>query len=435
MLSVIILAAGNSKRMNSKLPKVLHPLGGLPIIQHVLKSTNELNAHQTILVTSPTLQAHPLFNNYTTIVQAEPKGSGHAVQTALSALDKNVQDVIILCGDIPLINSSTLQTLKASTADLTLIGMKLNKTEHAYGLVVQGTNAKPSRIVEFKDATSEERKLPFGNAGVYKIKVALLQELLPKLNNNNAAGEYYLTDLIGLAYQGNYKIEMLEGNEEEFQGINNRVELAEAESVLQNRWRLEMMQAGVTLVQPETVFLSHDTKIGKDSRVGPFVTFGLGVQLGENVTILSFCHLENTTIEESVSVGPFAHLRGNTILESGSSIGNFVEIKGSKIGRKAKAKHLSYIGDAEVGDKANIGAGTVTCNYNGFVKSKTVIGAGAMIGANTSLVAPVTIGEGGVVAAGSTVTESVPADALVVARSKQTTKPNWAIKFREKNKK
>lgn len=429
MLSVIILAAGQSKRMNSKLPKVLHPLGGLPMIQHVIRATEKLNAHQTILVTSPTLSS---FGIHTTVVQDEPKGTGHAVQMAFSVVDSKTEEVIILCGDTPLINLNTLQTLKDSKADLTLIGMKLKTEDHAYGLIVQDKDGNPCQIIEFKDATPEQRKIPFGNAGVYKIKTSLLKELLPQLDNQNAAGEYYLTDLVSLAQQKGCKTEMLQGTEEEFQGINNRAELAKAEVVLQDRWRLQMMQAGVTLVQPETVSLSHDTVIGKDSRIGPFVTFGLGVQLAEDVTVLSFCHIENTIIEEGASVGPFAHLRGNTILESGASIGNFVEVKGSKIGKKAKAKHLAYIGDAEVGDKANIGAGTITCNYNGFEKLKTVIGAGAMIGANTSLVAPVTVGEGAFIGAGSTITKFVPADALSVARSPQTTKLNWARKFRVK---
>jgi bifunctional UDP-N-acetylglucosamine pyrophosphorylase/glucosamine-1-phosphate N-acetyltransferase len=435
MLSVIILAAGQSKRMNSKLPKVLHSLGGLPMIHHVIKATKKLGAFQTILVTSPALHTHPSFASYTTVVQIEPKGTGHAVQTALTALDSKIEEVIILCGDTPLIHSETLHNLMDSKADLALIAMKLSTTNHAYGLIVQDKDGNPCQIVEFKDATSEQRKIPFGNAGIYKIKVSLLRELLPKLCNNNASEEYYLTDLVVLAYQQGYKTEMLEGNEEEFQGINNRIELAQAEAVLQNRWRLEMMQAGVTLIQPETIFLSHDTKIGKDSCVGPFVTFGPGVQLAEDVTILPFCHLEHTTIEEEASVGPFAHLRGNTVLQAGSSIGNFVEIKGSKIGKKAKAKHLSYIGDAEIGDKTNIGAGTITCNYDGFIKSKTIIEADVMIGANTSLIAPVTVGEGAIVAAGSTISESIPANALAIARSQQTTKPNWAKVFREKKKK
>lgn len=435
MLSVIILAAGQSKRMNSKLPKVLHSLGGLPMIHHVIKATKKLGAFQTILVTSPALHTHPSFSAYTTVVQTEPKGTGHAVQIALSALDPRVQDVIILCGDTPLIHAETLQNLMNSKADLALIGMKLSTTDHAYGLIIQDKNGSPCQIIEFKDATSEQRKIPFGNAGVYKIKVSLLSELLPKLSDNNASKEYYLTDLIALAHQQKFKTEMLEGDEEEFKGINNRIELAQAETILQNRWRLEMMQAGVTLVQPETVFLSHDTSIGKDSRIGPFITFGPGVQLAEDITVLPFCHLEHTIAEEGVSIGPFAHLRGNTVLHTESSIGNFVEVKGSKIGKKAKAKHLSYIGDAEIGEKVNIGAGTITCNYDGFVKSKTVIEAGVMIGANTSLIAPITVGEGAIVAAGSTISESVPTNALTIARSHQTTKPNWAKVFREKKSK
>jgi bifunctional UDP-N-acetylglucosamine pyrophosphorylase/glucosamine-1-phosphate N-acetyltransferase len=433
MLSVIILAAGQSKRMNSKVPKVLHPLGGLSMIQHVLKSVQKVNPHQIIIVTSPAMARE--FKGYKTVIQETPKGTGHAVQIALEALDEKATDVMILCGDTPLIHSKTLQTLNESDADLTLVAMRLQSQNHAYGLVFQDIKEKPKQIIEFKDATTTQRQIRSGNAGVYKIKKSLLKELLPFLNNNNAAGEYYLTDLVGLAYDKGYNTHMIEAEEEEFQGINNRVELAKAETILQNRWRHEKMMAGVTLVQHETIFFSHDTEVGRDSRIGPFVTFGEKVCIQEDVTILPYCHIEHSTIEEGVSVGPFAHLRGNTLLQKGSSIGNFVEVKGSKIGKKSKAKHLSYIGDADVGEKVNIGAGTITCNYDGFKKSKTVIKDGSMIGANTSLVAPLTIGEGAIVAAGSTVTESVPENALVVARSTQTIKTDWANQFRAKHKK
>ncbi|MBY0462336.1 MAG: bifunctional UDP-N-acetylglucosamine diphosphorylase/glucosamine-1-phosphate N-acetyltransferase GlmU [Alphaproteobacteria bacterium] len=433
MLSVIILAAGQSKRMNSKVPKVLHPLGGLSMIQHVLKSVQKVNPHQIIIVTSPTMALE--FKGYKTVIQEVPKGTGHAVQIALEALDEKATEVMIVCGDTPLIHSKTLQTLNESDADLTLVAMRLQSQNHAYGLVFQDIKEKPKQIIEFKDATTTQRQIRSGNAGVYKIKKSLLKELLPFLNNNNAAGEYYLTDLVGLAYDKGYNTHMIEAEEEEFQGINNRVELAKAETILQNRWRHEKMMAGVTLVQPETIFFSHDTEVGRDSRIGPFVTFGEKVCIQEDVTILPYCHIEHSAIEEGVSVGPFAHLRGNTLLQKGSSIGNFVEIKGSKIGKKSKAKHLSYIGDTDVGEKVNIGAGTVTCNYDGFKKSKTILKDGSMIGANTSLVAPLTIGEGAIVAAGSTVTESVPENALAVARSVQTTKSNWAARFREKHQK
>lgn len=433
MLSVIILAAGQSKRMNSKLPKVLHPLGGLPMIQHVIKAVQRVKPHQIIIVTSPALASK--FDGYTTVIQETPKGTGHAVQLALTVVDKKSKDVIILCGDTPLIQSQTLQSLNGNQADLALVAMRLESQNHAYGLVFQDVDGKPKEIIEFKDATAVQRQIRSGNAGVYKVKVSLLKELLPLLNNANAAGEYYLTDLVGLAYSKGYDTRMIEAEEEEFQGINNRIELAKAEAILQNRWRHEKMMAGVTLVQPETVFFAHDTKVGKDSRIGPFVTFGEKVCLQEDVTILPYCHIEHSTIEEGVSVGPFAHLRGNTTLQKGSSIGNFVEVKNSTFGHKSKAKHLAYIGDSEIREKVNIGAGTITCNYDGFKKSKTVIKDGAMIGANTSLVAPITIGEGAIIAAGSTVTQSVEKNALVVARSRQTIKPDWAVQFREKNKK
>lgn len=432
MLSVIILAAGQSKRMNSKVPKILHPLGGLPMIQHVIKAVQTINPYQIVMVVSPSLANE--FKNHTTVVQDTPKGTGHAVQLALNALDEKVTEVMILCGDTPLIHSQTLQSLKNNKAELSLIAMKIQSQNHSYGLIIQDDQERPKQIIEFKDATKSQKETRHGNTGVYKVKANLLKDLLPLLSSDNAANEYYLTDVVKLAYDRGYQTHMFEAEEEEFQGVNNRSELAKAEGILQNRWRQEKMLAGVTLIQPETIFFSHDTQIEKDSRIGPFVTFGEKVFIKEDVTVLPYCHIEHSILEDGVCVGPFAHLRGNTVLHEKSSIGNFVEIKGSKIGKKSKAKHLSYIGDAEVGEKVNIGAGTVTCNYDGFKKSKTIIKDESMVGANTSLIAPVTLGSGSIVAAGSTITESVPDNALALARSKQTIKPNWACQFREKNK-
>jgi len=430
MVSIIVLAAGQSKRMNSKLSKVLHPIGGLPIIRHVLKAILGVQPRQIIIVTSKALA--PEFKDHNVIIQDDPKGTGHAVQVALEALDEKTQDVLIVCGDTPLIQSQTLKTLKESQADLCVATMRVQNKDHAYGLVIQDDQGNPQKIVEFKDANPDQRQIPLCNAGVYKIKASVLRELLPLLETKNEAKEYYLTDLVEFAHQRSYKTAVVIGDEEEFHGINTRLDLARAEAIFQNRWRLQKMQEGVTLVQPETIFLSHDTKIGVDSRVGPFVTFGEGVCLKDNVTILPFCHLEHTVVEDGGTVGPFAHLRGNTVLHQGASIGNFVEVKGSKIGKGSKAKHLSYIGDTDVGEKVNIGAGAITCNYDGFKKYKTVIEDGVMVGVNASLVAPLTIGQGSIVAAGSTITESVQIDALAIARTPQTQKPGWAKKFRDK---
>lgn len=433
MLGVIILAAGQGTRMNSKTPKVLHKLGGKPIIQHVLDTAQQLNPQQIIVVTSTVLKDHSLFKNVTTIVQEQPKGTADAVKSALPYLESNIEEVMILSGDTPLIRLSTLYALRQLTTDINLISMPIRSVEDTYGRIICDDNSKPLAIVEYKDATLQQRQLPWANSGVYKIKTSLLSNLLPLIIAQNANKEYYLTDLIKLAYEKGYSSHMIYSNADEFQGINNRQDLSLAEYILQQRWRKEMMDQGVTLYQPETIILNHDTKIGQDSCIGPFVTFGPQVELAEDVTVSPYCHLEYTKAESGVTIGPFAHSRGNTLFHEGASVGNFVEVKGSTLGKKVKAKHLAYLGDATIGENANIGAGTITCNYDGFKKSKTTIGKNVMVGANSSLVAPLTVGDGAIVAAGSVVTQEVPEDALVISRSAQVIKEEGAKKIRIKN--
>ncbi|MCX7338199.1 MAG: bifunctional UDP-N-acetylglucosamine diphosphorylase/glucosamine-1-phosphate N-acetyltransferase GlmU [Alphaproteobacteria bacterium] len=436
MLSVIILAAGQSKRMKSSLSKVLHPLGGLPMIQHVFNAVLGLDPRQVIAVISPSLQHHPFLGAVTTVIQDQPLGTGHAVQCAVDSIEDQSRDVLILCGDTPLIRPETLKHLMEIDADLALVAMPLDTAERRaqpYGRILLDDKGVPLGIVEYKDATDQMRESPLANAGVYKVKASLLREILPQLNNKNTTGEYYLTDMVGLFYERGHSVKLIQADEEEFLGINTRAELARAESILQHRWRANAMENGVTLVQPETIFFAHDTHVEKDCRIGPFVTFGPGVKLHENVTVMSFCHLEHTVAESGVTIGPFAHTRGNSVFLAESSIGNFVEVKGSVIGKKSKAKHLSYIGDSDIGDSVNIGAGTITCNYDGYKKSRTIIGAGSFIGANSTLIAPIKIGEGVIVAAGSTVTKDVPDGSLAIARPPQAVKVGWARTFHDKN--
>ncbi|RZI45522.1 bifunctional UDP-N-acetylglucosamine diphosphorylase/glucosamine-1-phosphate N-acetyltransferase GlmU [Candidatus Finniella inopinata] len=430
MVSVIILAAGQSKRMKSTLPKVLHPLGGNPVIQHVLDAARGLNPDQILVVTSPGLKDHAVFQGVTIVAQETPKGTADAVKVALPYLNADTQEVMIICGDTPLLQVQTLKVLNDLTADVNLIAMPVRNVNDTYGRVVCDEHGRPTQIVEYKDATDDQRALPWANSGVYKIKASALRALLPQIEPQNANHEYYLTDIVKLAHQKGHPLAMITADADEFQGVNTRQDLSLAEQLLQQRWRHQLMDQGVTLRQPETIFLSFDTKIGQDSCIGPFATFGPGVQLAHNVTVLPFCHLENTSAEPDVIIGPFAHCRGGTFLQHGTQLGNFVEVKGSQLGPNVKAKHLSYIGDATIGADTNVGAGTVTCNYNGFEKFKTTIGANVMVGGNTCLVAPLTIGDGVLIAAGSTITKDVPSDALAIGRPQQVNKPQGAKIFR-----
>lgn len=432
MLAVIILAAGQSKRMNSKTPKVLHKLGGQTVIEYVLKTAASLNPFQVIVVTSSALKDHSLFKNVTTVVQETAKGTGDAVKSAFSSIHSKVKEILVINGDTPLVQFDTLQELNKIEADLSLIAMPIRNSEEAYGRIICNEDEIPKAIVEYKDATLEQRSLIWANSGVYKIKVNLLKELLPLIKSKNEDNEYYLTDLVGLAFESNKSLQMIKAEADEFQGINTRQDLSLAESILQQRWRQKLMEQGVTLYQPETIFLSHDTKIGNDCCIGPFVTFGPGAYLEHSVTVLPFCHIEQTTIQTDVVIGPFAHTRGKSLLQEGSAIGNFVEVKGATIGKTVKAKHLSYLGDVTVGEGTNIGAGTILCNYNGFEKFKTEIGKNVMVGANSSLISPLKIGDRAFIAAGSVIDQSVPEDALAIARGTQIIKEQGASKLHRK---
>ncbi len=367
-------------------------------------------------------------------VQAPQLGTGHAVLQAEAALAGFGGTVLILFGDVPLVSSATMERL-AGAVDaeggpaIAVLGFR-PPVPGAYGRVIADADGRILRMVEAKDASPDELAVPLCNAGLMAVRSEHLISLLKQVGNANAAGEYYLPDIVMLAAAQGLQSVVLEGPGHEVVGVNSRAELAEAETLFQSQRRAELMMAGVTLVAPETVFLSWDTEIGADTVVEPNCVFGPGVKLAAGVTIRAFSHLEGAEVAEGCEVGPYARLRPGTRLEAGAKVGNFVETKKAVLGAGAKANHLSYIGDATVGAKANIGAGTITCNYDGFAKHRTEIGAGAFIGSNTALVAPVSVGEGAIVGAGSVITDSVADDALALTRAPQEQKAGWAARFR-----
>lgn len=429
MKAVIILAAGNGTRMKSSVPKVLHEVSGKPMLQWVIDATNHLAFDQTIIVTSPTLEFECHLDNVDVVVQEYPKGTGHALQIAFSKIKSSIKQVLLICGDTPLLDYNDLKHLIESNADLTLAAMKIDDLSKSYGRVTLDANKQPIAIVETKH--NENAKVNnIANAGAYAFSTDMLLNLLPQLKPNPEANEIYVTDLLELAKMQKYSTGLVYVNEENFLGVNTLVELEIAESIMQRRIKQKHMLNGVRFILPDTTYVNYDAEIASDVWIEPNVYIGSGVRIYEDVCIMGYTYLNDCTIAKDASVGPFVHLRGQTVIQEGASIGNFVEVKNSQIGKKAKAKHLSYIGDALVGDKTNIGAGTITCNYNGFEKFKTQIGSGVMVGVNTTLVAPVNIGDGAYVAAGSVITEDVTNDSLAISRTQQHEKNGWAVSFR-----
>lgn len=433
-LACVILAAGKGTRMRSTLPKVMHKIAHRPMVVHVIETAREIGASRVIAVTAPDMQkmrdelTKHYTNKITHAVQAEQKGTGDAVKSALDALAGFKGTVLVLFGDTPLITAATLKKAAeaAKKAAVTVLGMEV-PAPSAYGKIVLGKDGSVERIVEAKDAKGAEKNLTLCNSGVMAVRADLLAKLLGKLTANNAAKEYYLTDLVGLAREAGEACVVVTGDDaQEMLGVNSRAELAVAEGILQKRLRARAMENGATLTDPASVFFAADTVTGSDVVIHPHVVFGPGVAIGDNVEIRSFSHIEGAKVAAKSIIGPFARLRPGAVIGEGAHVGNFVEIKQSTLGKGAKANHLAYIGDADVGDAANIGAGTITCNYDGFHKNRTVIGMGAFIGSNSSLVAPVVIGEGAVTAAGSVITEDVEPHALAIGRTPQKQKPGWA---------
>jgi bifunctional UDP-N-acetylglucosamine pyrophosphorylase/glucosamine-1-phosphate N-acetyltransferase len=433
-LAVLVLAAGKGTRMRSNRPKVLHPVAGRPMIGHVIAAAEALGANPVIVVLAPGMDAVArTVEPHEIAIQTQQRGTADAVKAARDLLSQFTGDVMVLYGDCPLIRSETLETLRKERRNeaITVLGIRVAGNS-PYGRLILGKDGTLERIVEALDADEKERAVDLCNSGVMLIDGAHLFALLDSIGNDNAKGEYYLTDLVGAARRAGLVCRVVEAPAEEALGVNSRAELAAAEAAMQARLRQKAMDDGVTLIDPQTVWFSFDTKLGQDVTVEPNVVFGTGVSVGNNVQIGAFSHIDRAVIQDGAVIGPFARLRPGAHIGLDAHIGNFVEVKNAQIGNGAKANHLAYIGDAEVGAGANIGAGTITCNYDGINKHRTVIGAGAFIGSDSILVAPVTVGAGAFVGAGSTITDDVPAEALAIARGRQFIKQGWAAKFRAK---
>ncbi len=433
-IALIVLAAGQGTRMNSDLPKVLHRVGAAPLVAHALAAGRALEPERVIVVAGHGAEAvtravAKIDPEAEVVIQAEQLGTGHAVAQALPALAGFAGRVIVLYGDTPFIRPETLEGLAASPAAVTVLGFEAADPGRYGRLVASGSALE--RIVEFKDATDEERAITLCNSGVISCDAELLEELVAGLGNANAAGEYYLTDIVAAARARGLPAEVVTCDEAETLGINTRAELARAEALFQARARAEAQENGVTMVDPGTVYFALDTYIGRDVVLGPHVVFGPGVTIESGAQIEAFCHLEGCHISRGATIGPFARLRPGAELAEDVHIGNFVEVKNAILGEGVKVGHLTYLGDAEIGEGTNIGAGTVTCNYDGVFKHRTTIGAHAFIGSDTMLVAPVTVGDGALTGSGSVITEDVPAGAIALGRAKQVTRPGLATKLFE----
>jgi bifunctional UDP-N-acetylglucosamine pyrophosphorylase / glucosamine-1-phosphate N-acetyltransferase len=437
-LATVILAAGSGTRMQSSLHKVLHPIAGKPMLHHLLDTVATLGAERTVVVVGAggeqvqaSVAARGDAASISIAWQREQLGTGHAVLMAKDALAGFAGDVLILYGDVPLVSAATLSRMVERLnfgiePRAVVLGFRPDDAG-AYGRIIAGNDGTIAKMVEFKDASADERAADLCNSGLMAARASDLFVLLDSIGNANAAGEYYLPDIVMLPGQASAVIEVEDASE--VAGVNSRAELAGLEAEWQAARRAAMMAAGVSLIAPETVWFSHDTVIARDVTVEPNVWFGPGVSVAEGATIRAFSHIEGASIGPDCEVGPYARLRPGAVLEERAKVGNFVEVKKARLGKGAKANHLSYIGDADVGARANIGAGTITCNYDGYFKYQTVIGEGAFIGSNSALVAPVTIGANAIVGAGSAVTKDVAAGDLCLVRPVQAAKTGWATRF------
>ncbi len=435
-IAAIVLAAGQGTRMKSDLHKVLHPIAGRPMLMHLMASVDALSpVRKVVVVGSGKEQLETALAGSADLAVQEPQhGTGHAVRSAQSSLSDFDGDVLILYGDVPLVPTATMQAmidrLNASDAPAVVVLAFEPDDTQSYGRVI-AVGDRIVKMVEHKDATDDERACRLCNSGLMAVRADDLFSLLARVDNDNAAGEYYLVDIVNIANADGRICAVIRTDPLSVAGINSRAELAAVEGKWQQRRRAAAMADGATLIAPKTVWFAWDTVIGRDVVIEPNVFFGPGVTIADNVTIRAFSHIEGATIATGCQIGPYARLRSGSVLGNDVKVGNFVEVKNARFGRGAKANHLSYVGDADVGANANIGAGTITCNYDGYYKYRTVIGPGAFIGSNSALVAPVTIGERAIVGAGSVVTADVAAEALVLVRPEQREKPGWAKRFRE----
>ncbi|MEY8830604.1 bifunctional UDP-N-acetylglucosamine diphosphorylase/glucosamine-1-phosphate N-acetyltransferase GlmU [Sedimentitalea sp. XS_ASV28] len=435
-IALVILAAGKGTRMESDLPKVLHPIAQVPMLLHAMRAGAALDPQEVVIVAGHGAEqvarvAQDESETARIVMQTEQLGTAHAVDQAREALAGFSGDVVVLYGDTPFVQPETLAHMVAARAkhDLVILGFHAAEPGRYGRLVTEGDQVQ--RIVEFKDATDEERQINLCNSGLVACDAGLLFELIAEIDNDNAAGEYYLTDIVAHARKRGLSATAVTCDESETLGVNSRAELAAADGVFQARARADLLALGVTLMAPETVYLAQDTVIGRDTVIEPNVVFGPGVTVESGVTIRAFSHLEGCHVSRGAVIGPYARLRPGAELAEGARIGNFVEIKNAVIDAGAKVNHLSYVGDASVGARANIGAGTITCNYDGVMKHRTTIGADAFIGSNTMLVAPVSVGDHAMTASGSVITRNVEDDAMAISRSKQENKPDRARKLFE----
>jgi bifunctional UDP-N-acetylglucosamine pyrophosphorylase/glucosamine-1-phosphate N-acetyltransferase len=433
----VVLAAGEGTRMRSARPKVLHAVANQSLLAHVLDAVGKAGGTSTAVVVGPgtdavASEARRALPGAEIFVQAERRGTAHAVLAARDAIARKPDDVLVIFADTPLIRPQTLVRMRdalAGGAAIVVLAFR-PKDPKGYGrLVFEGGELVAIR--EELDASPAERALDLCNGGLMAFAGASALAILERIGNRNSKGEYYLTDAVAIARDMGLKAAVIETEEDDVRGINTKAQLAETEAALQQRLRQAAMEAGVTLVAPDTVFLSADTKFGRDVTVEPFVVFGPGVTVDDDAVIRSFSHLDRAHVGKGALVGPYARLRPGADLHEGVHIGNFVEVKEAVIESGAKANHLSYIGDATVGAGANVGAGTITCNYDGITKHRTEIGKNAFIGSNSALVAPVKIGDGAYIGSGSVITQDVPAEALAVARGRQAVKPGWAVRVRD----
>lgn len=429
-LAIVILAAGKGTRMKSALPKVMHPIAGRPMLGWLIEAAEKLKPEKIVVVVAPGMDdVRAVAAPHDVVIQKEQKGTGDAVRPAAKALEGFKGKVLVLLGDEPFVPLPAIKKMIAWDG-LSVMGVRPVAYE-GLGRIVTHDDGTLDRIVEEKDATPAEKRIDLCNAGNFCVPAEHLSKWLGRLKNDNAQKEYYLTDLPRIAEKDGYVTLVVEADVARMRwGVNTRSELAEREREAQIMLREAAMAKGATLQDPESVYFSFDTKLGQDVVVAPHVVFGPGVSVADNVSIHAFTHLEGVTIDKGASVGPFARLRPGTHLEEGAKIGNFVETKNTRFGKGAKANHLAYIGDAVVGGHSNIGAGTITCNYDGFDKHKTKIGDGVFVGSNSTLVAPLSIADGAYVAAGSVITDNIPADALAVARNRPIIREGWAASYR-----
>lgn len=433
--------------MKSSLPKVLHPVAGVPMVGHVLAGAQALGAERTVVIVAPGMDVvAKAVKPAATAIQKKQLGTGDAVKAARAALAGFDGDVVVLFGDTPLLRPVTIEAVLNALAEVPAKSAKGKSAKDAevaiavlgfrpagdneYGRLVTKPGGFLERIVEYRDATAKERAIPLCNSGVMAVRSRYLFDLLDGLKANNSKGEYYLTDIVALAHKQGLRARVVEGPEEELLGVNSRADLAVAEAVTQQRMRAAALANGVTLLDPSTVYFSADTKLGRDITIGPNVFFGPGVTVGDGVTIRSFCHMEGAVIGPHCIIGPFARLRPGAELGADVHVGNFCEIKAARVEDGAKVNHLSYIGDSRVGAGTNIGAGTITCNYDGYDKHRTDIGAGVFVGSDVAFVAPVVIGDGAVIGAGSVVTRNVPDNAMVVVRAEERQIADGGTRYR-----